>query len=62
MKYNHNCSYKNIKSNCNYNCIYMKVLIFKTFMEKYKVINNTMNENELRRVYNSPLYPRDSKL
>ena len=40
----------------------MKVLNFKDFMKKYKFLNNTMNESELRRVYNFPIYPRDLKI
>ena len=30
-------------------------------MKKYKIKDDTMNESELQRVYNYPLYPRDSK-
>ena len=40
----------------------MKVLNFKDFMKKYNLKNNTMNESELQRVYNYPIYPRDSKI
>ena len=40
----------------------MKVLNFKDFMKKYKLKNDTMNESELQRVYNYPIYPRDSKI
>ena len=40
----------------------MKVLNFKDFMKKYKLKNNTMYESELQRVYNYPIYPRDSKI
>ena len=39
----------------------MKFLSFKDFMKKYKLKNNTMNESDLQRVYNYPIYPRDSK-
>ena len=40
----------------SYNCMYlclinMKVLIFKDFMKKYNLKNDTMNESELQRVY-----------
>ena len=30
-------------------------------MEKYNLKNNTMNELESQRIYNYPIYPRDSK-
>ena len=30
-------------------------------MKKYKLKNDTMNESELQKVYNYPIYPRDSK-
>ena len=40
----------------------MKVLILKDFMKKNKLKNDTMNETELQRVYNYPIYPRDSKI
>ena len=39
----------------------MKVLIFIDFMKQYKFKNDTMNESELQRVYNYPIYPTDSK-
>ena len=40
----------------------MKKLNFKNFMEKYNLKNITMNERELQRVYNYPIYPRDFKI
>ena len=40
----------------------MNVLTFKDFMKKHKLKNNTMNESELQRVYNYPIYPRGSKI
>ena len=40
----------------------MKVLKFKEFMKKQNLKNDTMNEFELQRVYNYPIYPRDSKI
>ena len=40
----------------------MKVLNFKDFMKKYKLKNDTLNEFQLQRVYNYPIYPRDSKI
>ena len=39
----------------------MKVLNFKDFMKKHNLKNDTMNESELQRIYNYPIYPRDSK-
>ena len=46
-----------------YSClINMKVLNFKDFMKKYNLKNDIMNERELQRVYNYPIYPRDSKI
>ena len=35
----------------------MKVLNFKDFMKKYNLKNDTMNESELQRIYNYPIYP-----
>ena len=40
----------------------MNVLNFKKFMKKHNLKNDTMNESELRRVYNYSIYPRDSKI
>ena len=40
----------------------MKVLNFKDFMKKYNLKNDTMNETQLQRVYDYPIYPRDSKI
>ena len=40
----------------------MTILSFKDFMKKYKPKNDTMNETELQRVYNYPIYPRNSKI
>ena len=40
----------------------MKILTFKDFIKKYNLKNDTMNESELRRVYNYNIYPRDSKI
>ena len=31
-------------------------------MKKYNLRNATMNEFELQRLYNYPIYPRDSKI
>ena len=40
----------------------MKVLNFKDFMKKYKLKNDTMNESQLQRIHNYPIYPGDSKI
>ena len=40
----------------------MKILNFKHFMKKYRLKNGTMNESKLQRIYNLPIYPRDSKI
>ena len=40
----------------------MKVLYFKDFMKKYKLKDDTMNESQLQKIYNYPIYPRDSKI
>ena len=40
----------------------MKVLNFKKFLKKHSWKIDTMNESQLQRVYNYPIYPRDSKL
>ena len=40
----------------------MKILTLKNFMKKYSLKNDTMNESDLQRVYNYPIYPRDSKI
>ena len=40
----------------------MKILSFKDFMKKYKLKNKTMNESDLQKIYNHPIYPRDSKI
>ena len=31
-------------------------------MKKYKLKNDTMNESQLQKIYNYPIYPRDSKI
>ena len=49
-------------SNCMYLCLRkMKVLNFKDFMKKYNLEKDTMNESQLQKIYNYPIYPRDSK-
>ena len=40
----------------------VKVLNFKDFLKKYNLKNDTMNESQLQRIYNYPMYPRDSKI
>ena len=46
-----------------YSClINMNVLNFKDFMKKYNLKKDTMNESQLHKIYNYPIYPRDSKI
>ena len=40
----------------------MKIITFKDSMKKYKLKNDTMNESQLQKIYNYPIYPRDSKI
>ena len=40
----------------------MTILNFKDFMKKYNLKNDTMNESQLQKIYNYPMYPRDSKI
>ena len=42
--------------------INMKILSFEDFMKKNKLKNDTMKESQLQRIYNYPIYPRDSKI
>ena len=42
--------------------INMKVLIFKVFMKKNNLKNDTMNESVLQKSYKSKIDPRDSKI
>ena len=37
------------------------MLNFKNFMKKNSLKNDTLNESDLQKVYNYPIYPRDSK-
>ena len=39
----------------------MKTLGFRDFMKKYNLKNDTMNESQLQKIYNHPVYPRDSR-
>ena len=40
----------------------MSKLRFKDLMKKCKLRNNTINESEKQRIYNYPIYPRDSQI
>ena len=40
----------------------MTILNFRDFMKKYILKNDTMNESQLQKIYNYPIYPRDSKI
>ena len=43
-----------------YSCLIntnMKILNFKKFTKIYNLKDDTMNESELQRVYNYPIYP-----
>ena len=40
----------------------MRILNFKDFMKKNSLENDIMNESQFGRVYNYPIYPRDSKI
>ena len=51
----------NNENNYTYICINMKLLTFKDFMKKNNSKNDTMNESQLQKIFNYPIYPRDSK-
>ena len=40
----------------------MRVLNFKDFVKKYKIKKDIMIESQLQKIYNYPIYPRDSKI
>ena len=40
----------------------MKILNFRNFMRNYNLKKDTMNESQLQKLYNYPIYPRDSKI
>ena len=40
----------------------MKTLIFKDFMRKFILKDDTMNESQLQKIYNLPIYSKDTKL
>ena len=42
--------------------INMKVLNFKDSVKNFILKNDTMNESQLQKNYNYPIYPRDSKI
>ena len=42
--------------------INMKILKFKDFMKKNELKNDTKNESQLQKIFNYPIYPRDSKI
>ena len=40
----------------------MKLSKFREFMKKYILKNDSLNESQLQKIYNLPIYPRDSKI
>ena len=40
----------------------MTIHNFKDFMKEYNLKKNTMKESQLQKVYNYPIYPRDSRI
>ena len=40
----------------------MTILNFKDFMKKYSLKNDSINESQLQKIYNYPIYPRYSKI
>ena len=40
----------------------MTILSFKDFVKKYKLNDDTMNDSQLQKICNYPIYPRDSKI
>ena len=40
----------------------MNLLNFKDFLKNFNLKNDTMIESQLQKIYNYPIYPRDSKL
>ena len=40
----------------------MKIINFRDFKKKYSLKKETMNENDLQRVYIDPIYPKDSQI
>ena len=39
----------------------MIIFSFKDFMKEQNLKNDTMNESQVQKIYNYPIYPRDSK-
>ena len=40
----------------------MKILKFEDFTKKYNLKNDAVNESHLQKIYNFPIYARDSKI
>ena len=40
----------------------MNILNYKDFKKKYNLRNDTMNESQLQKIYDYPIYPRDSQI
>ena len=40
----------------------MKILNFREFMKKINLKDDTINESQLQKIYNLPIYPRDSNI
>ena len=40
----------------------MTILNFRDLTKKYNLKNDTMNESQLQKIYNYPIYPRDSEI
>ena len=40
----------------------MNTLNFKDYMKKYNLKNDTMNESQLQKISEYPIYPRDSRI
>ena len=40
----------------------MRILNFKDFMKKYNLKDDTISESQLQKIYNYPIYPRDSTI
>ena len=40
----------------------MKILNFREFMKKNNLKDDTINESQLQKIYNLPIYPRDRNI
>ena len=40
----------------------MTILNFKDFMKRHELRKVTMNQSQLQKIYNYPIYPRDSTI